>query len=420
MNNKDLVMSVLQSMERNKLAITQETNAYRRELKRLTSEPKYIKGRETLETAIRQTVRNLLHVGSLYPISETCDVLLGRHDNTYEMTIRAEIRSCFAMDTTIHFAYESAKAETVPKFIRNFMSALRTQTKFVGKKVLGNPDLLKRQVERAIKILKSHERATNKGVWLYFTDVRYAPHALAMRGALRLKTCMSKPIEEFYVLADGAEQVHPLDGYDYAPDFRLCLVSYHSPQNLKRLVEEHTDEYPFVGRAIVFMSEEKECAYNSIYGEEGVKMLFEQIFIRRSPYSCECYGVPVHITSVQDIVERTPIETLYKAEAVQDIQCIAAPFIDPFGGIYEVMDTELITREDGRKVLPLRTAPHPSMLLQVGERLEYVVAVSGVLFSAKCGDYADDPDVDYDVMAVVKQGVLYGATHNRVIPIEEL
>ena len=198
--------------------------------------------------------------------------------------------------------------------------------------------------QHSLKQYAALESDPKKRVWVYFTATDVPYHYQSLRIHSKLSSCMSYGAEK-YGSKMGEDFVHPLEGYHYAPDFRLGLVSYHDPESIKTCTK-----YPFVGRVIVFSHDvDNPIAFSRYYGAEKVlpkiRMMFTHV---EKPIGKQFYAVKV-----------TQNDNDYNHDVLKYIQdnadrvegFLVAPFIDTWSNAFFPVDEVTIKREDGREVM---------------------------------------------------------------------
>lgn len=184
----------------------------------------------------------------------------------------------------------------------------------------------------------------SKCAWVYFTTTDVPYHYQTLRRKQAINSCMSHGVG-FYGNKLGDKDVHPLEGYHYAPDFRLGLVSYHDPESIKTCTE-----YPFVGRVIVFTNRiDAPIAYSRYYGDENVAPRIRKAFTNvEKPIGKQFYAVKV--TSNEGHNEHNVLDYIRdNADRVEGF--LVAPFIDKWSNAFFPVDEVTFRREDGREVM---------------------------------------------------------------------
>lgn len=204
-------------------------------------------------------------------------------------------------------------------------------------------------VSKTQEVLKQYSASLSgydpsKCAWVYFTTTDVPYHYESLYRKQRLSSCMSHSVG-FYGNKLGDKDVHPLEGYHYAPDFRLGLVSYHDPESIKTCTE-----YPFVGRVIVFTNRiDSPIAYSRFYGDENVAPKIHSAFTNvEKPIGKQFYAVKV--TSNEGHNDHDVVEYIRdNADRVEGF--LVAPFIDKWSNAFFPVDEVTIKREDGREVM---------------------------------------------------------------------
>lgn len=201
-------------------------------------------------------------------------------------------------------------------------------------------------------IKKIANSRNGKPCWIYFTTTDIPKHYNQLSASQCLSSCMSKS-SAYYGSAYDGRQVHPLQGYEYAPDYRLGLVSFKSPEEIKECTE-----YPFVARVMVFpyALSNNGVGYARAYGDESVENLIGNTFKNvKKPEGLELFGMLCNSLDASDTDDVTEeIQDLY-----YDGECInhlVAPFIDVWNNcLHFADDGKIETRDDGKKVVRLKT-----------------------------------------------------------------
>lgn len=221
---------------------------------------------------------------------------------------------------------------------------------------------------RQDKLIKTYNNIScSDTIWLYFTDCRIEDHYVQLATAQSLTSCMSKTIANYGVSIGGTE-VHPLAGYNHSPDFKLCLASNKSPEELEALVAtaEQTGvdmPYPFTARAIVFpFKDENETvhiAYARFYGNEIVQQKVEHVLKHReTPQGCVLHAVLI------DDVERTQYNRSTLVDDVKDLlddkqidgYLLCVPYVDCYSNNCIIVSDKTKTTQDGLRVIEIVNA----------------------------------------------------------------
>ena len=190
------------------------------------------------------------------------------------------------------------------------------------------------------------ETDPNKRAWVYFTTTDVPYHYQSLHSHSKLSSCMSYGADKFGSKM-GDDFVHPLEGYHYAPDFRLGLVSYHDPESIKTCTE-----YPFVGRVIVFSNDiDNPIAFSRYYGDENVlpkiRMMFTQV---EKPIGKRFYAVKATRSDYED--SRHKVMSYIRRQVGKKVEgFLVAPFIDSWSNSFFPVNEATVKREDGREVM---------------------------------------------------------------------
>lgn len=217
------------------------------------------------------------------------------------------------------------------------------------------PDYLRQRIEHKKNDL-AKETANllkmNSTYYVYFTKRNYASHYLAMAREHNLKSCMSREAQTYGAYTEHGSAIHPLEGYDYAPDFRLALFSEYSPEEIMTLGD---DVYPFKRRQVTFLSDGA-LAYGKGYGNEALELVARENFkLVTSTPNKRFYGMLAHSLDkvAIDAADVCALDILYDMVTNTGACAVVAPYIDPFHNAYDA--GEVVTRVDGVKVLQLVT-----------------------------------------------------------------
>lgn len=206
------------------------------------------------------------------------------------------------------------------------------------------------------RVLKNFAKYASKSTaWLYFAVKDIKAHYDELADKENLTSCMTRG----FSLYQKDRAVYPLDGYNYAPDFKLALVSFLSPEEVVK-----SEEYPFVARAIVSYQSSKPNAtgYSKSYGNENAtNLIFENIARIDKPIGKRFYAIP--IDKAGNSMRETEICCNTIDELDENINrrseskwyAFTAPFIDTWSNHFQLDDednVEFETTPDGiKKVL---------------------------------------------------------------------
>ena len=197
-----------------------------------------------------------------------------------------------------------------------------------------------------VKLLANEIKANTGTMWMYFTDNNYYEHYKALSDTQSLHSCMAYTPEHYGSLINGA-YIHPLQGYDYAPDFRLGLVSTYSPSEI-----DDATEYPFIARAVVSYSDHStpKLMYGKSYGNEKACNLIRNCLNNGRPIGRIFYAIKAnHLRSdarnpdecdynLQDYYNDGHTENddnIYYKEEGDILGHFVAPFIDPWANLFD-------------------------------------------------------------------------------------
>lgn len=142
-------------------------------------------------------------------------------------------------------------------------------------------------VQYRVKLMANEIKANTGCLWMYFTDNNYYEHYKALSDTQNLHSCMAYSPSHYGSQINGA-YIHPLQGYDYAPDFRLGLVSTYSPDEI-----DNVTEYPFIARAVVSYSDHStpKLMYGKAYGNEKACNLIRNCLYNGKPVDRIFYAI---------------------------------------------------------------------------------------------------------------------------------
>lgn len=201
-------------------------------------------------------------------------------------------------------------------------------------------------VQYRVKLMANEIKANTGSLWMYFTDNNYYEHYKALRDTQNLHSCMAyRP--EYYGSQINGKYIHPLQGYDYAPDFRLGLVSTYSPDEINDVTE-----YPFIARAVVSYSSHSTptLMYGKSYGNEKACTLIRNCLYNGRPTDRIFYAIKAnHLDdnlknadgcdfNLRDYYNdgRTDNDDKWYNKEDDDILGhFVAPFIDPWANLFD-------------------------------------------------------------------------------------
>lgn len=197
-----------------------------------------------------------------------------------------------------------------------------------------------------VKLMANEIKANTGSLWMYFTDNNYYEHYSALSNTQNLHSCMAYSPEHYGSQING-NYIHPLQGYDYAPDFRLGLVSTYSPDEINDVTE-----YPFIARVVVSYSYHStpKLMYGKSYGNEKACRLISNCLYNGRPTDRIFYAIKAnHLSSDA----RNPDEcdynlqgyyndghtendnNIYYKEDDDILGHFVAPFIDPWANLFD-------------------------------------------------------------------------------------
>ena len=201
-------------------------------------------------------------------------------------------------------------------------------------------------VQYRVKLMANEIKANTGSLWMYFTDNNYYEHYSALSNTQNLHSCMAYS-PEYYGSKINGNYIHPLQGYDYAPDFRLGLVSTYSPDEINDVTE-----YPFIARVVVTYSNHSEprLMYGKSYGNEKACTLIRNCLYNGRPTDRLFYAIKAnHLDdnlknadgcdfNLRDYYNdgRTDNDDkCYNKEDDDILGHFVAPFIDPWANLFD-------------------------------------------------------------------------------------
>ena len=197
-----------------------------------------------------------------------------------------------------------------------------------------------------VKLMANTIKANTGSLWMYFTDNNYYEHYEALSDTQNLHSCMAYS-PEYYGSQINGTYIHPLQGYDYAPDFRLGLVSTYSPSEI-----DDATEYPFIARVVVTYSDHStpKLMYGKSYGNEKACTLIRNCLYNGNPVDRIFYAIKAnHLSSnaknpdecdynLQDYYNDGHTDNdnnIYYKEDDDILGHFVAPFIDPWANLFD-------------------------------------------------------------------------------------
>lgn len=235
--------------------------------------------------------------------------------------------------------------KTLSMFIETIIDKIKKDKKLSIDFDFDNECFKEAWLQYRVKLLANEIKANTGSMWMYFTDNNYYEHYKALSDTQSLHSCMTYAPECYGSLIDGT-YIHPLQGYDYAPDYRLGLVSTYSPSEI-----DNATEYPFIARAVVSYSDHDtpKLMYGKSYGNEKACNLIRNCLHNGRPIGRIFYAIKAnHLRSdainldecdynLQDYYNDGHTEnddnTYYK-ENNDILGYFVAPFIDPWANLF--------------------------------------------------------------------------------------
>lgn len=250
------------------------------------------------------------------------------------------------INETIEIPRAIKHTKALASVIETLTNLIRSKKELVKHFGLDNECFTDAWLQYRVKLLANEIKANTGTMWMYFTDNNYYEHYKALSDTQSLHSCMAYSPEHYGNLINGT-YIHPLQGYDYAPDFRLGLVSTYSPNEI-----DDVTEYPFVARAVVSYSDHDtpKLMYGKSYGNEKACNLIKNCLHNGRPTGRIFYAIKAnHLCSdagnpdecdynLQDYYNDGHTEnddnTYYK-EDNDILGYFVAPFIDPWANLFD-------------------------------------------------------------------------------------
>lgn len=201
-------------------------------------------------------------------------------------------------------------------------------------------------VQYRVKLMANEIKANTGSLWMYFTDNNYYEHYSALSNTQNLHSCMAYRPEHYGSQFNG-EYIHPLQGYDYAPDFRLGLVSTYSPDEINDVTD-----YPFIARVVVSYSNHStpKLMYGKSYGNEKACTLIRNCLYNGRPTDRIFYAIKANYLddylknaddcdyNLRDYYNEGRTDNdgkWYDKEEDDILGHFVAPFIDPWANLFD-------------------------------------------------------------------------------------
>lgn len=378
---KKIVKNVFKSMERDERLFNEETDPRRKNFYSTTKQPMQVEikaeGTTTFET-VKEAIKNLtryLAIQSTLEINRldltTVDPLMIEFSGKLNLAWHREHRSGEGNITRV----ETVETKRPVKFSTLMNNILEKRMDFCND-IIEDPHGLREYGDelktakwlenqrkdltslcnKLVKDTTNTAKVSNRNVWIYFTTMDIADHCQMLSRNEGASSCMSKTAS-YYGSTYNGKYRHPLQGYEYSPDFRLALISNKSPDEIKNC----KDDYPFLCRSIVFPTpykSNKTIAYSRVYGNEKLQRAIGHVaeYVEK-PEGYIVYGIMCN--DLNDTNETDRISELLREryEDGEDIEHMIAPYIDTWNNSLVLVGAGTpFIREDGIKVVELRTS----------------------------------------------------------------
>lgn len=250
------------------------------------------------------------------------------------------------LEETIEIPRAIKHTKALSLLIETLTDKIKNHKEMAGEFDLYNECFTSAWLQYRVKLLANEIKANTGDLWMYFTDNNYYEHYSALNDTQNLHSCMAYQPSHYGSSING-NYIHPLQGYDYTPDFRLGLVSAYSPSEI-----DDVTEYPFIARVIVsydYQSKPK-LSYGKAYGNEKATTMIRNCLVNYTPIGRVFYAVKAnhlasHLNNGDDCDfnlqgyyndGETEYESMYYRKSDDDILGhFIAPFVDPWANFFD-------------------------------------------------------------------------------------
>lgn len=330
----------------------------------------------------------------LYPIADKYNCYIAemdwnirlKYNSDGALMISGSVKQDDSRDLPLNF--ETSRECKPAKFVKDLFTELSRLSKLHTS--VRNPafDVDEKLHAQPLKDFLTEYKSQGQQFYAYFTKLDVEHHYCWISKVTSSDSCMSKNPEVYgnyrkkaYFDADRPRSssdplqfetwVHPVEGYNYAPDYRLMLISRYSPEQIQDVVNE--GKYPFLARAIVtYKNERKPLVFAKIYGNEIVggsrinesdsiiEWCEEKIDDRRF-YAVKCeyavrsdYSNSTYTSDTLNYYREGKIKKHY-----------VMPYIDPYANC-ATSDMKEFDREDGQRVVLMTTKNRHTLRNELG------------------------------------------------------
>ena len=191
------------------------------------------------------------------------------------------------IETTIEIPRAIKHTKALSLLIETLTDKIKNHKDMAVEFDLDNECFTSAWLQYRVKLLANEIKANTGNMWMYFTDNNYYEHYSALNDTQNLHSCMAYPPSHYGSKING-NYIHPLQGYDYAPDFRLGLLSPYSPDEI-----DNTTEYPFIARVVVSYDDSStpKLSYGKAYGNEKATTMVRNCLVNYKPIDRMFYAV---------------------------------------------------------------------------------------------------------------------------------
>lgn len=361
-NTKEMLQDIMDAMNRAlDLSTSEDATEKQKAFYRMVSEPLKL-GSDCDANTVRNIVREAMIDAVSAILDSASDVLLPRCFNCVDASF-TDTTTKGAFRITVHKIKNGIANNEVINEMIEIPRAIK-HTKALALIIETTINLIKNNKELAecfdfnhecfkeawtqyrVKLMANKIKANTGSLWMYFTDNNYYEHYEALSDTQSLHSCMAYTPEHYGSLING-NYIHPLQGYDYAPDFRLGLVSAYSPSEI-----EDATEYPFIARVVVSYSDHStpKLMYGKSYGNEKACNLIRNCLYNGRPTGRIFYAIKANYFSES---ARNPDECdynlrdyynegrtdndgrVYHQEDDDILGHFVAPYIDPWANLFD-------------------------------------------------------------------------------------
>lgn len=359
---KEMLEDINASMNRAlELSTSENVTEKQRAFYRMVSEPLQLGSNCNTNTIINivrlamiDAVENILHSASdvRLPLSFAC-VDATFTDTTTKGAFRIEVHKLKnesslnkVLDEVIEIPRAIKHTKALALIIETTINLIKNNKELAGCFDFNHECFKDAWLQYRVKLMANEIKANTGSLWMYFTDNNYYEHYYALSYQQNLHSCMAYS-PEYYGSKIGDKYIHPLQGYDYAPDFRLGLVSAHSPDEI-----ENATEYPFIARVVVSYSNHAtpKLMYGKAYGNEKACTLVRNCLYNDKPIGRMFYAIKANYLSsdaknpdecdynLRDYYndgETDNDSNYYNREDDDILGHFVAPYIDPWANFFD-------------------------------------------------------------------------------------